>query len=277
MSEEITIAAPGADLSGRLFAPQSAARRAIVLHSATGVPQGYYRGFADWLSEAYQAVVLSYDYRDFGASGGARPLRESRADMVDWGLHDQAAAQEALEARYPGLPVWAVGHSLGGLMLGFQPGAARLERAITIASGPNHISDHPWWYLPAALSFWYGIGPLATRLRGYLPGRALGLGADLPAGVYWQWRRWCLTRGFFQGEIGAALPPPQALRLPMRMVAIGDDPMIPPGTVRRMAGLYPAAQMDLVTLQPKDFGLKRVGHIGALARRNAALWPALMG
>ena len=29
-------------------------------------------------------------------------------------------------------------------------------------------------------------------------------------------------------------------------------------------------------LDPADFGLKRVGHLGIFARRNSALWPALI-
>src|SRR5690606_19925520 len=106
------------------------------------------------------------------------------------------------------VPVWALGHSFGGLMLPFQPGARRLKRVIAVASGPVHLSDHPWPYRAAAAAFWYGPGPLAAALAGRLPGRAFGMGADIPAGVYWQWRRWCTTRGFWLADVGRELPVP---------------------------------------------------------------------
>lgn len=279
MAQIITFAAQGATLSGSLFWPEGPARAAVVIHAATGVPQGFYRGFAEWLSAREQAVVLTYDYRDFGASATG-PLRQSRATMADWGLHDQAAAQQAVEAACPDVPVWVVGHSLGGLMLSFQPGAARVARLIAVASGPNHVSHHPLWYRPLAWSFWHGHGAAAARMMGYLPGRRIGLGSDLPLGVFHQWRRWCNSPGFFRSDIGRHLPQPDwtAFTGKLRLVALADDVMIPPATVAQLADFYPAARLThRVTLVPRDHGLRGVGHIGAFARRNAALWPHLIG
>jgi predicted alpha/beta hydrolase len=37
-------------LQGRLYLPAEPAKAAIVLNSATGVPQGYYKNFATWLA-----------------------------------------------------------------------------------------------------------------------------------------------------------------------------------------------------------------------------------
>src|SRR5690606_31652382 len=131
--EDIRFPAGDATLTGRLFLPGGRPEAAVVLHGATAVPQKFYRGFAEWMAgEGF--AVLTYDYRDFGASA-AGPLRASRATMAVWGLEDQPAAQRALEARVPGVPVWAIGHSFGGVMLPFQPEAARLARVIAVASG----------------------------------------------------------------------------------------------------------------------------------------------
>ena len=278
MAERIWIEADGARLAGTLHRPARAAAVAVVLHGATGVPQGFYQAFAAWLAEARDAVVLTYDYRDFGASATGHP-RDSRATLADWGLRDQAAAQAAVEGAAPGLPLWVIGHSLGGLMLPFQPGAGRVDRLIAVASGPNHVSDHPWSYWPMALSFWHGHGYLATRAMGYLPGKLGGLGEDLPAGVYLQWRRWCTTPGFYRSDIGTHLPAPDwaALRAPARLVAVSDDQLIPPATMVRMDAIYPAADKTHVTVRPSDAGLRGLGHIGVLARRNAAIWPKLIG
>ena len=36
---------------------------------------------------------------------------------------------------------------------------------------------------------WRVIGPLMTRYKGYLAWSKLGMGEDLPLGVYRQWKR----------------------------------------------------------------------------------------
>jgi predicted alpha/beta hydrolase len=38
---------------------------------------------------------------------------------------------------------------------------------------------------------WRVVAPALVRWKGYLPWSLLGMGEDLPLGVYRQWRRWC--------------------------------------------------------------------------------------
>ncbi|MEL6679985.1 MAG: alpha/beta fold hydrolase, partial [Pseudomonadota bacterium] len=229
----------GHRLTGTFFAPESP-ERAVVIHAATGVPAAFYHPFATWLMESHGARVLTYDYRDFGASATG-PAKASRATMADWGVDDQSAALDHLIAGAGELPVWSVGHSLGGFMVPFHARADRLERHIAIASGPAFHWHHPWRFVPQALALWFLIGPPATALLGYLPGRRIGLGADLPAGVYWQWRRWCTAREFYRLDFGRGLEPPDLSRLTARvdLVAISDDVMIPPRVVARLAEFFP--------------------------------------
>ncbi|MGB3553473.1 MAG: alpha/beta fold hydrolase, partial [Jannaschia sp.] len=189
--ENVRIASDMATLAGTLFPPIGSPRAAVILHGATGVPARFYAHFARWLAATRDIACLTYDYRDFGASGSARG---SRATMTDWGIHDQQAARDWLCARLPQVPLWVIGHSLGGMMLPYQTGLAGIARVVTVASGAVHVSDHPWPYRAFARAFWSLGAP--TRALGYMPGRALRIGHDIPAGVYFQWRRWCLSRAF---------------------------------------------------------------------------------
>ncbi len=275
-SETVTIEAGGAALSGTLFRPQGPPRSAIVLHGATGVAHGYYRHFAMWAAGRGH-MCLTYDYRDFGASSSGHP-RHSAATMADWGIADQSAALAFILAEAGTAPIRVIGHSLGGFMIPFHEGSRAISHITTIASGPAYWREHPLHYMPAVIGFWFAIGPLAAALAGYLPGRLMGLGADLPAGVYWQWRRWCVSADFYRPDIGSVLPQADFHRYtgPVRILAIEDDVMIPPVTVGRLAPFYPAAVVERVTLAPRDFGLRRVGHLGAFARRNAALWETIL-
>lgn len=274
---EVLIKAEGAVLTGRLVLPTRPMRAAVVLHGATGVPAGYYRAFADWLAADRNCAVLTYDYRDFGASARG-PLQQSKATMIDWGLRDQAAALEALGRLVPDAPRWVIGHSLGGLWLPFHAAARGVERVITVASGLIHVTDHPPAFAPKARFFWHGPIPFLARRLGYLPGARIGFGADLPLGVYEDWRQWCLSRGFHLSDIGRRLPGPMAdqVTAKMRVVAVEDDPWVPEPAVWRLMALYPQAMKSQLVLRPSDHGLRRIGHLGAFHRANAVVWPALV-
>ncbi len=265
----------GSGLTGQLFRPAGQPKAAVVLHGAVGVPMGFYRGFAAWLSDQGYACLI-YDYRDFGASV-RKSASLSPARLSDWGISDQSSALACLRAAVPDTPVWVIGHSLGGMMLGFHPGMAGVARVITLCSGLVHLSDHPWPYRALAAFFWTGIAALVAAV-GYLPGRLVGFGSDLPAGVYWQWRRWCLRRGSFLAEVGNVLPMPDpgAVKCPMTVIAVSDDQMVPPSAVWRLMALHCAATLRQRVLRPKDFGLDGIGHLNAFARRNSVVWPQII-
>ena len=269
-------ATDGRVLHGYWSAPDDKPRMAVVLHAATGVPAGYYRAFVEWLALAHGAAVLAYDYRDWG-EGLDRPLREVQTRMSDWGLLDQDAALSHAVAAFPNLPIRVVGHSLGGHWLAFHDRIDRVDRVVTVASGPAHWLAHPLSKLPRVLSLWWLAGPAATLALGYLPGRRLGLGADLPAGVFWQWRRWCLRQGYSSSDWGARLPEPDLdkARFDLDLIAIADDWMIPPGVVWRLADFYPKALVKRTLVEPKAFGLDAIGHLAVFRDRNRAAWPLI--
>ncbi|MEM9271042.1 MAG: alpha/beta hydrolase, partial [Pseudomonadota bacterium] len=265
------------ECEGTLFSPTRAPRAALVLNGATGVPHHVYRHFAAWVARTYDAVVLTYDYRHFGAS--PKPdLKTSKATMADWAVRDPQAARKALITRAPNLRLYVMGHSLGGLALPSQTGLDRVEGVSLVASGPVHISDHPWWYLPTAAAFWYLVGPLATWAMGYLPGKGLGMGADLPSGVYWQWRRWCTGRAFYKPDLGHSVPwpAPPHLETDVQLVALADDEMVPPQAVWRLGAYYPHAQISQRLITPKSLGLSRIGHLRAFSPECENLWTHLV-
>lgn len=274
--EDVLIETQGSEpLAGTLWGEQAAAAMAVVLHPATGVPARYYGAFAAWLAVDCGAAVLTYDYRDFGRSASG-PISRSKATMSDWGIHDQEGALRFLARRFPALPLRVVGHSLGAQWLAFHADIARVDRVAAVASGPNYWLDQPPTYMAQVLWFWWLGGPVATRLLGYLP-RWMGLGADLPAGVYWQWRRWCLSRDFARADWGRSLPEPQAARARFRLtlIPIADDVMIPPKMVRRLAAFYPAAQTREDMIVPEAKKGQKIGHLRIFSPRSREWWPRI--
>ena len=275
--EDLDIRSEGALLRGKIFRPQGTPRAALVVHGATGAPAGFYRAFAQWAAAERDLAVLTYDYRDFGASARGS-VRGSRATLADWGRYDQQAALSALARMLPDTPLWVLGHSVGGLWLGWHDAMRRVERTVTIGAGLTHVSDHPLRYQWKARIFWSPPVRIAAKLTGHLPGRMVGLGADLPRGVYEDWRRWCLTPGWHLSDVGRTLPLPDPQRVTgrLRMIAVADDDLVPPAAVWRARALYPEAMKEQLVLRPDDFGLKSIGHIPPFHRRNAVLWPAIL-
>ncbi|WP_170764792.1 hypothetical protein [Ruegeria lacuscaerulensis] len=276
LTEDFRFPSGSASLSARLYLPVSEPQVAVVIHSATGVPRDYYQHFAQWLAAEHGMACMTYDYSDFGHSL-TRPLKDSSAKMSDWALVDMPAARSEMRRRFPDAQHWSIGHSIGGMLGPVQPDIDRIDRMICVCSGLVTLTDHPWPYRALAGLFWFGHAPLVVKALGYLPGKALGFGADLPPQVYWQWRRWCTAKRNYVPQIGDALPAARWAdsNKPVDLFTFEDDQMVPPEAVWRLAELYgPKARRNL--LSPKEFGLSEIGHIGAFARRNAAVWPRLI-
>jgi predicted alpha/beta hydrolase len=263
-------------LSARLYQPVAEPETVVVLNGATGVPRDYYRHFARWLAEEQGMACLTYDYRDFGHSLSGH-LSRSTVTMADWALIDMPAARAEMRRRFPEAKQWTIGHSVGAMLGPVQPDIDQIDRMIGVCSGLVTLKDHPWPYRALAWLFWHGHAPLLARVLGYLPGKAIGFGTDLPASVYWQWRKWCTAPLNYVPYIGLDLPTAKWSEsgTPADLFAFEDDKMVPPDAVWRLADLYgPKAKQHL--LSASEFGLTEVGHIGAFARRNAAVWPRLI-
>lgn len=274
---EVFKTADGATLVGRLFYPSGVPRAVLVLNGATAVPQDYYQHFASYAAEAHNLIVFTYDYRDMGRSASGS-IRRSRATMADWGIADQQAARAKVRRLFPGLPIRVIGHSLGGMTMTLQRDLDDVTDLTCVASGNVHHSDHPWPYRATALLFWFLVGPPVTALAGYLPGKMMGMGEDLPKAAYWQWRRWCTSMKTFGEEAGRSLPQSewQQPQTQVRFVAFADDDMIPPHAVARLAQDYGRKDQDVEVIAPADFGVKAIGHLGVFARRNRSVWDLLL-
>mgnify|MGYP001396385898 CR=1 FL=1 len=273
--EKITIPSDDTELTGNVYWPSGTPKSSVIIHGATGVPQMFYAKFARWVADQGH-LCLTYDYRDFGASR-RKPVQESSATMADWGLYDQQAAFDALLQLADTSKTHVIGHSLGGFMLPFHDNLDKVDEVTTVASGLVYWRDHRLPYVIQVIMFWFLAIPFITRFKGYLPGKAIGL-EDMPAGVYWQWRKWCTSRNFFETDIGSVLPQmnPTPYKGPIKIIGFTDDDTAPKVSIDRLEALYKEAQVTRRTIDPSEFDLKDVGHLQAFAGQNAAMWPEIL-
>jgi predicted alpha/beta hydrolase len=277
----------GVELAAHWYEPgpqRGAARAVAVINAATGVPQGFYRAFAQWLAQRGYAV-LTYDYRGIGQSRRG-PIGAETAAMRDWAQRDISAALAAAERRRDRgndvrLPLLLVGHSFGGHGLALARGVGQADAILTVAS---QLADWRLWpgvhrWLTAF--FVYALLPGVANLFGHAPGWALGGGSamPLPKQVALEWARWSRRRGFLFSE-----PDLQAeLNLhrfggTAHLWNVSDDlTYAPPRAVDGLAAMFVNATVGRSTLTPADLGLARIGHFSAFRRDHGArIWPRLL-
>jgi len=267
------ITTDGTPIAARFRAPTTAVRGAVLVVPAMGVSQGYYAALATWLTEHGYAVA-TFDYRGTGRSRRG-PLREVEADLLTWAEQDVAAVLAALAARAPGVPITWLGHSLGGQLIPFVPGAERVAKVITIATGSGYWRENAAPLRRKVWLFWFGAVPVATALCGYFPGKRLGMVGDLPRGVIRQWKAWCLDPAYAVGVLGSARARFAAVRTPITSLSFTDDEMMSARNTESLHGFYEGAPRTMTRLAPADVGLARIGHFGFFRpEMRAPLWDA---
>ncbi len=277
----VLMADDGRPLAASWFEPTPGTARAVaVVSAATGVPRGFYRGFAQWLADRGYAV-LSYDYRGMAGSRRGR-LRDETATMRDWAVLDMSAALAAAEARRAthGLPLLLVGHSFGGNAIAFARGVERADALLAVGSQLGVPRYFPGVHRLLANVFFRALIPTVVPLAGALPAWVLGGGAlPLPAGVARQWAQWGLMDNWAFGdpamrEHRAA----SALAVPVHLWNVSDDlTFAPPRAVDALAEQFRNAAVQRHTLRPAEVGVGRLGHFGAFRREpGAQLWERLL-
>jgi predicted alpha/beta hydrolase len=248
-------------LALRVYEPaEGAAHASVVIGGAMGVRQRFYQGFAQWLAgRGYR--VTTFDYRGHGDSLHG-PMRAVRADLFDWARDYEAVIGHAAQA-LPGAPLYLLGHSLGAQLPGLLRQPERVSGLLSIASGSGYWRDGAPRLRRTVLYFWQLAVPLATRLCGYFPGRRLRKVGDLPAGVIWQWRRWCLNPRYCVGAEGAEVERSYAaVRFPVRALSISDDELMTWRGTQHLFALYANAPRQIERVTPADVQARRIGHFG---------------
>lgn len=261
-----------ADIGARLFAVSSP-RGVVLIHPATAVTQGYYEAFARYLC-GLGLHVVTYDYRGTGASRPVR-LRGFEVSMSDWMLEDVGAVTRWAQSRFPGLPLLAVGHSVGGHAIGLSPETAHLRAALLVATHAGvtrtirgRAERLRVWCVMRLLA------PVLCALLGYMPGRRIGLGEDLPRAVMLEWSRWTtLPRYFFDDPALDAGRRMADVAIPLLVLGFDDDPWANPGAMDILLAGYTSAPLERRQVDPRSLGLPGIGHMGFFRRRCAAgLW-----
>ena len=181
--------------------------------------------------------------------------------MTEWAARDVTSAVAWMRAQFP-VPLRYVGHSFGGQALGLLPNNAEVSRALFVAAqaGSWRLMTRPESY--RVYAFMNFIGAPLTRLMGYAPGK-MGIGEDLPKGVFLQWARWVSSRHYYYDDPAlTALTNYPNYRGPVRALSFSDDPWATRRAVELLCSGFTATQPEIVSITPASAGTKAIGHFG---------------
>lgn len=259
-------------LALRVYEPAGAARASVVIGGAMGVRQSFYEAFARWMAQQGFRVT-TFDYRGHGDSlHGA--MRDVKADLFDW-AQDYEAVISAAKAALPMQPLYLLGHSLGAQLPGLLRKPGQVDGLLSVAAGSGYWRDNAPKLRRVVPYFWWVLVPLATRLCGYFPGRALKKVGDLPSGVILQWRRWCLHPAYSVGAEGAAVAQSYgAVRFPVLALSMADDELMTLRGTHNLVNLYVNTERRVESISPAELKVRRIGHFGFFRDQfRQSLWP----
>lgn len=260
VSEREMAATDGYPLAATIYktSPQREGKAAIIA-GAVGVRRSRYRDFATYLAGRGWAVV-TFDYRGIGGSRRGC-LSKSPARLRDWGERDAAGVIEWVHHQFGPRRCVAVGHSVGGQIIGFAPNHGRLDALLTIASQKGYWKYWRglWRYLVGG--FWRVV-PALVGILGYLPLWPAGC-EDLPPQVALEWQRWGMRPEFVDEERRSMNHRFHTFTAPILAMSFADDPLYaPPRAVEALLKVYANAPSVHRHFHPRDLGVRRIGHSG---------------
>ena len=269
-----TIALPRAEgtaFSLLVFPAVEATAPAILIEPAMGVKAGYYLKLAAALQQAGNNVAIA-ELRGHEAHGGRRP-----GWGYDFGYHemlheDWPQAVAAVRARFPGAPVYLLGHSLGGqiscLYAAAYPGS--VAGLILIACSSVH-----WRLWPRAFLPYSQLIGATGRLLGHFPGQRFRFAAREARTVMADWARQARTGHFRFGRPQVDYEDKLAqVALPALGISFSTDFFATRRAMDGLIGKLPKLRLERHHLDPAKLGFTGIDHF-RWARQPAIVLPLI--
>ena len=240
------------------WSPGAPEKPVLLLLPALGVAARFYDTLGAILAESGLNVAVM-EQRGQGESA-LRPGRRHNWGFAEVLDNDLPALLDRLEARRPGVPLYLIGHSLGGHFAAITAGrfADRLHGLVLVATGS------PWWQ-----AFVGAAGPLndksvrrlirlippANLLFGYFPGERIGFGGNEARGIMNDWRTLAKhnryrARGLAE-DLDAAVA---GYTGPVLAVRLADDALAPDASVKAVTDKFRHAPLTQRVVSAEQLG-----------------------
>lgn len=273
-AEQLTLtAADGYRLAATRYHAEGPLHGHLIVAGATGVRRDFYTRFAEFAARK-GFTSLTLDYRGIGGSKPAS-LKGFTMNFLDWATLDLAAAVDFMADDT--VPLVMAGHSFGGHALGVLPNHDKVKGFYVFATGAGW---HGWMPRLEGLRvrlMWNIVLPAFTRWKGYSPWAMLGMGEDLPLGVYRQWRHWCSFPHYFfdDPEMSHMAAVYAGVKTPIVAANALDDKWASPRARDAFMQGYANAEVTPIDIDPHPFP-GGIGHMGYFRKKAEPLWEEVI-
>lgn len=264
------------NLSVKIFEPENAIGKLLLINSATGVKQQVYFSFAKYMSQN-GFTVITYDYSGIGESK-PKKMKNFKSSMRVWGTRDFKTITEFIKKKYPQEEKFCLGHSVGALILGMNEDSAIFRKFVFVATQDAYMG-HLKFNIAVTALFGFGIAlPITTTLFGYFPAHWFGLGETLPKGVAYDWRTLILhpksTSRLYEKNI---VDFSKNLTQNTLILHAEDDPWVTEkGMKNLLKNVYPNLQKNFREIKISESEKKEIGHINFFRSFNKKLWKIVL-
>lgn len=247
----------------------------LIIASATGVKQGYYKKFAEYLA-AQGISVITFDYQGIGRSL-KKPIKTLKTNAADWGRHDLENVIQYAFNNYPNSKKVILGHSIGGQIIGLAKSSTKLDKIVLVAAQSGYWK---YWKGIGRIKMWLNwhiVFPFVIGIFGYLNSKRISGMENLPKNVAKQWQQWSKNKDYIFSDISIKYTFYHNINADIIAYSINDDDFAPRKAVDWMTGRYESAKRKSVHLIPSDFQVKKIGHFGIFKERfKGSIWPQIL-
>lgn len=275
MIEEIEIKTKSGTLSASIFGATNPNDTVLIIASATGVKQEFYKKFAQFIA-INGITVITFDYYGIGRSL-KKPIKELKNNAADWGRNDLESVLKYTLKNFSASKKVLLGHSIGGQLIGLSETSTTMDKIVLVAAQSGF-----WKFWKgrgkAKMWFnWYVLFPVLINIFGYLPSKRISGMEDLPKNVANQWRNWGKNSNYLLSDINISESFFDKIHSEITAFSIDDDKFAPKKAVDWMTAQYSKAKKKSIHLAPKDYDTGKIGHFGVFKDKfQKTIWEEFL-
>lgn len=247
----------------------------LIISPATGVKQGFYKKFADFIS-ANGITVITFDYSGIGLSL-KKPIKQIKCSASDWGKNDLEAVIKFTKENYPNAKITLLGHSIGGQIIGLAKSSSELQKIILVSAQSGYWKMWKGFDRVKMWANWHILFPILINLFGYMPSKRISGMENLPKNVAKQWSSWGRKPNYLFDEVSEQDLFYKNISVKAIAISIENDFYAPKDAVDFFTEKYENAEIKKLHLRPTEYNTKAIGHFGVFREKfENTLWKLLM-
>lgn len=247
----------------------------LIISSATGVKQGFYKKFADFVS-ANGVTVITFDYSGIGLSL-KKPIKQIKSSASDWGKNDLEAVIKFTKENHPNAKITLLGHSIGGQIIGLAKSSSEVQKIILVSAQSGYWKMWKGFDRIKMWANWHILFPTLINVFGYMPSKRISGMENLPKNVAKQWSGWGRKPNYLFDEVSEQDLFFKNISVKAIAISIENDFYAPKDAVDFLTEKYENAEIKKLHLRPTDYNTNSIGHFAVFREKfENTLWKLLM-